>query len=294
MCRSSVLMLIAVLSLVGCGQGRNDSEPTSDQAAAQANLERMADEHRDDQPVASPAAAQLPAALPVFAERIAYGEVELENVVGYLAMPEDITGPLPGLIVIHEWWGLNENIENMAKRLAGLGYVALAVDLYGGRVAETPETARDLAQGLIENSALAEANLREAYNYLNRFVGSQRIGVIGWCRGGGWSLNTALMLPDELDAAVIYYGRLVQDEQQLRSLNTPVLGIFGAEDRAITTDSVGQFRTTMRRLGKTAWIHVYDGAGHAFANPSGTSYRAAAAEDAWVKTVEFLQLYLGA
>ena len=123
---------------------------------------------------------------------------------------------------MHEWWGLNDNIRAMAERLAGEGYAALAVDLYGGVSAVAPQEARDLMQEAMANRPAAEADLREAHAYLREELGATQVGSIGWCFGGAWSLSIALMYPDTLDAAVIYYGRLVTDQAALAPLEVPL------------------------------------------------------------------------
>jgi carboxymethylenebutenolidase len=115
---------------------------------------------------------------------------------------------------------------------------------------------------------------------------------LGWCFGGGWSLNTAQLFPDDLAATVIYYGQVTADEDRLRPIGAPILGLFGAEDTGITVDSVQAFRGALERLRKEHEIHVYPGVGHAFANPTGTNYNAEAATDAWEKTLEFLGRHL--
>ena len=247
---------------------------------------RMAEEHKDDTPVASPAADTEPA-VAVEIERVSYADQDGVPVNGFLAKPANAAADAPGMIVIHEWWGLNENIESMARQLAGEGYVALAVDLYGGRVAEDRDTARALMIEAGDNRETAEQNLRDAYAYL-KTRGVSKIGSIGWCFGGGWSLQTALLLPDQLDAAVIYYGRVETDRDRLAGLTVPVLGHFGSEDQGIPIDGVRAFEAALGDLGKTASIHVYEGADHAFANPSGTRYDAAAATEAWDRTLAFL------
>src|SRR5690606_37348723 len=115
------------------------------------------------------------------------------NLVGFLAMPADAAEPLPGVIVIHEWWGLNDNIKAMTRRLAGEGYVALAVDLYGGATAATPEQAQSLMAAMLADPDAARHNLQQAYDYLDKYAFAPRIASIGWCLGGGWSLQTALL-----------------------------------------------------------------------------------------------------
>jgi carboxymethylenebutenolidase len=226
--------------------------------------------------------------VPVTAAEIEYAP----GIRGYLARPESATGALPGLILIHEWWGLNDNIQSMARRFAGEGYAALAVDLYGGAVASERSEAMTLMGKAMADRAAAEANLRAAASYLQSTLGSPRLGVVGWCFGGGWSLETAIVLGTELDAAVIYYGRLTTAEERLAAISAPVLGLFGAEDEGIPVSSVEAFEQTMKRLGKAIEIKVYSGADHAFANPSGTRYQAEAATDAWQRSVGFLAVHL--
>lgn len=261
-------------------------------AAQQSNEEyvsRMEKEHAADEPVANPASLTGPE-VEVVVQEGAYAEVDGKSIVGYMAHPEGEV-PTAGLIVIHEWWGLNDNVKAMARRLAGAGYLALAVDLYEGEVAEDREAASRLARGSGERTEQILDNLGQAIEHLEQ-AGAERIGVIGWCFGGGWSLRTALAFPDAVDATVIYYGRLTTDADELRALSSPVLGIFGALDKGIPVDTVRAFEAALDELDKEASIHVFENADHAFANPSGTRYNAAAAEGAWVKTLAFFAQHL--
>ncbi|HET7921793.1 MAG TPA: dienelactone hydrolase family protein [Gammaproteobacteria bacterium] len=251
----------------------------------------MATMHAHDTPAASPVAEIAPTR-PVTGHAVVYATVNGKPVHGYLARPKNSKAALPGIIVIHEWWGLNDNIRHTAERLAGEGYTALAVDLYGGHAAATPEEAETLMKGVLADTAAASDNLRQAYFYLQDAEHAPRIGVIGWCFGGGWSLETALMLPDKLSAAVMYYGRPVDDVARLSKLKMPLLGLFGEQDRGITPARVKAFATALKQAHVKAEIHEYPGAGHAFANPSGRNYQAAAARDAWRRTVAFFKQYL--
>ena len=208
-----------------------------------------------------------------------------ETVEGYLVRPA-APGPFPAVIVIHEWWGLNDQVKEEAGKLAAAGYLALAVDLYRGRATADPEEAHELARGLPEDRA--QRDLLAAFDYLaaRKDVRADRIGSIGWCMGGGYSLAFALAEP-RLAAAAIYYGRLVTDEAALANLRAPVLGLFGDEDRGIPAAAVRAFQAALERLAKPAAVHLYPGAGHAFANNTRPSYRAEAAADAWAKTLAF-------
>jgi len=262
-------------------------------AHAKGEVAETAAAHSTDQPVASPAANTKPR-LPVTGQAIVYGKVGDSELRGYLAQPVKANPDLPGLIVIHEWWGLNDNIRKVTERLAGEGYVALAVDLYGGQSATIPKEAIKLMNGLMADTDGADENLRQAHRFLAAELGAPRVGSIGWCLGGKWSLRTAVILPDQLDAAVMYYGSVTTDEAELAPINLPVMGNFAENDVLIPLDSVEQFTSTMQRLGKTVDVKVYTGTKHAFSNPSGMAYDAAAAEDAWQRSTGFLRSHLQA
>ena len=253
-------------------------------ASDDAYVDAMAREHAGDVPAAAAAADGSPA------EDVRGESIEYDGGRGYLARPAGEARA--GLIVIHEWWGLNDNIREMSKRLAAEGYLALAVDLYEGRVAEDAGQARELMSAAMGDAARVDEQLQGAFRWLREAGGVERVGSIGWCLGGALSLRTAIMLPEELDAAVIYYGRLVTDPEQLVPLMMPILGIFGGQDRGIPIESVLEFETMLQTLGKTAEIVVYEEADHAFANPSGTRYEPEAAADAWRRTLEFLAEHL--
>ncbi|MFQ5817940.1 MAG: dienelactone hydrolase family protein [Terriglobia bacterium] len=220
----------------------------------------------------------------VTSETVSYASGD-ETVQGYLARPED-KGPFPAIVVIHEWWGLNDQIKSLAEKFAGNGYVALAVDLYRGRVATDRGEARELSRGLPRDRAVRDLKAAVSYLRARRDVHGDRIGSIGWCMGGGYSLALALNQAD-LAAAVIYYGRLVTEAASLRRLNARVIGFFGEEDRGIPVASVRQFESQARALGKSVTVHIYPGASHAFANDTRPSYRPQAARDAWEKTLAF-------
>src|SRR5690242_8583974 len=247
--------------------------------------------HAADTPVASPATLEKPE-MAVLGAEVVYATVDGKPVKGYLSRPATARGPVPGIIVVHEWWGLNDNIRRMTDRLAGEGYEALAVDLYGGQAATTSDQAQALVKAVYSDTAPVKDNLKQAYAFLHDHEHVTSAGVIGWCFGGGWALQTALLLPDKLQAAVMYYGQPVTDVQQLTTLKMPLLGLFGAADTGITVADVDAFQKALKEAKVDADIHEYPGAGHAFANPSGTRYNPAAAEDAWQRTVKFFKAHL--
>lgn len=286
-----MVFVCAAIGLSACDSGTTDSDE-ADKAAGRATVDAMSEEHADDTAEPSPATEIAPAR-PVISERLPYAEVDDELVYGHFVFPADMVDPLPAVIVIHEWWGLNDNIRAMADRLAGEGYIVLAVDLFGGKSATAPEQARHQMLEVVENPEAARENIQKAYDFVSMTAGAPRIGSLGWCFGGGWSLNTAMLLGDDLDAAVIFYGQVSDDEEKLRPITSPILGLFGDLDQGISVGSVQRFEEALQRLRKNHVIHIYPGADHAFANPTGSAYNAVAAEDAWQKTLEFLNLHLG-
>src|SRR5579863_1040152 len=210
-----------------------------------------------------------------------------ETVSGVLYTPPG-KGPFPALIVIHEWWGLNDWVKDEASKLADQGYAALAVDLYRGKVAKTADEAHEIMRGVPEDRA--KRDLHAAFEYLasQPNLKKDRIGAIGWCMGGGYSLDVALQEPT-LAADVINYGHLATDAEAIKKINAPVLGLFGGQDRGITPDDVHKFEAAMKQQGKKIEVKIYDDAGHAFENPNNKDgYRPADAADAWQRTLTFL------
>ena len=283
-------LLAGGLFLTACDKSA-DRTSEAEKAAGRENVEAMSREHTDDTTKPSPAAELAPARAVISDPKMPYTESGDELVYGYFTVPADVAEPLPALIVIHEWWGLNDSIRAMADRLAGEGYMVLAIDLYGGKTADTSGVARELMLEVVEDPETAKANIRAAYEFLE-LAGAPRIGSLGWCFGGGWSLSAAQLFTDDLDASVIYYGQVTGDEDRLRPVSAPILGIFGADDGGIKVESVEAFRDALENLRKEHEIHIYPGVGHAFANPTGKNYSADAAEDAWAKTLNFLQRHL--
>ncbi|MDJ0510693.1 MAG: dienelactone hydrolase family protein [Crocosphaera sp.] len=229
----------------------------------------------------------------VMAKMVNYGNLEGKPVQGYLASPKNENRPLPAIIVIHEWWGLNDNVKAMTRKIAAEGYTALAVDMYQGESAKTPEKARELVTNARNNSDRLKENLTLAYQYLENEKNAPKIASMGWCFGGSLSLTTALLFPDNLDAAVIYYGGdLETDPDVLKSLEMPILGIFGELDRRPSPETVKAFERALMSLDKQVEVYLYPNADHAFANPSGERYNPEAAADAWEKTKQFFSDHL--
>jgi len=215
-----------------------------------------------------------------------------DDIVHAILYTPESKGPFPGILVIHEWWGLNDWIKEQASKLADQGYVTLAIDLYRGKVATTPDLAHEIMRGVPDDRA--KRDLHAAFEFLKSQpnVRKDRTAAIGWCMGGGYSLDVALQEPT-LTADVVNYGHLATDLESLKKINASVLGNFGGQDQGITQDDVNKFAQTLKQQGKRVDIKIYPDAGHAFENPNNkTGYRAADAADAWTRTVNFLATIL--
>ncbi|MGC1485734.1 MAG: dienelactone hydrolase family protein [Candidatus Acidiferrum sp.] len=211
-----------------------------------------------------------------------------ETVSGFLALPEG-HGKHPGIVVIHEWWGLNDQVKEDAQKLAGQGYVALAVDLYRGKVATTPEEAHELMRGVPDDRGMRDLDAAFAYLAVRRDVEANKIASVGWCMGGGWSIKLAMSEP-KLAACIVNYGSLPTEASNIDKIQAPVLGNFGAADRGITPESVRAFDAAMKAAGKSVDVKIYDGAGHAFENPNNKQgYKPEATADAWARMTAFLK-----
>jgi carboxymethylenebutenolidase len=198
-----------------------------------------------------------------------------------LAMPA--TTPAPAVLLVHEWWGLNDQIKSVAADLARQGYIGLAIDLYDGKVADSPDVAGRLMQAVDPAAALDTAASWTRWLKANP-KGDGKVGTVGWCFGGGWSLNASIAEP--VDATVVYYGTVDRPAEQLAHLKGPVLGHFATRDHWITREMVDGFEKAMDAAGKAYTVYWYD-ADHAFANPSGGRYDAADAALAWERTLAF-------
>lgn len=223
--------------------------------------------------------------MPVIASNPEY----YNNVEGYFARP-DASGSYPGVVMIHERWGLNENIRTMARELAAQGYQVLAVDLYDGTVATSSEQAGELSATFDQQAAIQ--NMQSAVDYL-RSQNAQRVASLGWGFGGRQSFELALS-DVSLNATIIYYGNLVSDNEELAQLNWPILGVFGEEDEMVLPEDVESFDRALTDLGIEHEIYMYSDVGHAFANPSNDNYAPQETADAWEKTTDFLRRHLNA
>ena len=210
-----------------------------------------------------------------------------EKVSGYLAVPGG-SGKKPAIVVIQEWWGLNDFIKAKADGFAARGYVAFAPDLYRGKVTDDPDVAHQLMRGMPEDRALRDLQAAVAYLRSHPDVDGKRIAAIGWCMGGGYALKLALAEPD-LAGAVMNYGSLVTDDAKIAALKPPLLGNFGGKDQGISPESVKEFEQRAKARSKQIDFKIYPDAGHGFASSKDPKvYRADDAKDANARADAFL------
>ncbi len=203
-----------------------------------------------------------------------------------LALPKST--PASAVMLVHEWWGLNDQIKSVAAELAKQGYVALAIDLSRGKVADTPDGARGLMNQV--DDAAATDTVVSWIDWLRAHPRSTgKIATIGWCFGGGWSLNASIAAP--VEATVVYYGRVSRSAEDLKKLKGPVLGHFASRDQWINREMVGGFEAAMKAAGRRAESYWYE-ADHAFANPTSARYDQADAQLAWRRTLDFFKSHL--
>jgi carboxymethylenebutenolidase len=214
-----------------------------------------------------------------------------ETVNAILYTPQG-KGPFPALVVIHEWWGLNDWVKEQASKLADQGYVALAIDLYRGKVATTSDQAHEIMRGVPNDRANRDLLAASSFLRSQKNVDPAKVGDIGWCMGGGYALDLAIADP-QLKAAVINYGHLASDKATLQNIRASILGLFGGKDQGIPPADVKKFEADLKSLGKTAEIKIFPDAGHAFENPNNKQgYRPDDAKQAWELTTAFLAKYL--
>ena len=273
--RHGTAAVLLLLFAAGCGESEAPSAPAEPIAPVAV------------EPEGAPTADT--GSVAVDSELLPYAEVGDNLIYGHFAFPSDMVEPLPAIVLIHDVWGLNDDMRALADRLAAMGYMVLAVDMYGGSgVASDVVEARAFAIQVIENPETTADNIRQALDFVG-IAGAPSKAALGYGLGGTWSLNAAERFPDEIDAAIMFYGQVIAEETRLEAINAPVLGLFGARDRAVSLASVTDFEAAMRRLGKRPTVQIYSNAGHAFADPSRRDFDEETAADAWQRTVDFLK-----
>ena len=266
-------LMIALVSFLAASCNRDASEKASEHA-----------DHDSPAPAATTGSNPPPAAAQTagVTQPVTYGDAS-----GYLALPAGGAAKKPAVLVIQEWWGVDDWVKEQTARFASQGYVALAADLYRGRTASSPEEAHELMRGMPEDRALADLKAAVSYLAARPDVDPARIGVIGWCMGGGYALKLATS-DQRLKATVVNYGSVITDRDAITRINSQILGNFGGADRGIPADDVKTFGGELTKYGKLGDIKIYDGAGHAFMNPNNKQgYNEAAANDAWGRIDRF-------
>lgn len=276
--------MLAVVTLAACGEKAPEAEavPPVEQPAGVMPDEVIVED-----------TAEQPGRV-VVSDTLPYAEVGDQLVYGHFVFPSDMVEPLPAVIIIHDWWGLTDTVKTTANRLAAQGYIVLAVDLFGGDTASDVSAARQLMLRVVEDQDSAADNIRQAYDFVADAAGAPKVATMGWGLGGSWALNTAMLLPGELDAMVVYYGQMSDEPDRLEPIDAPLLGFFGEKDRGVAIRDVRAFENTMKSLGKPVEITIYPDAGSGFTNPEGRNYDAALARQSWGRTLEFLSETLSA
>ncbi len=214
-----------------------------------------------------------------------------EQVPGFLSTPDET--PAPAVIVLQEWWGLEPHIKDVAGRFAAAGYVALAPDLYHGKLVDEPDEARKLAMELDHPRAIAEIESAGRYLLSRDDVRGDRVGIIGFCMGGGLVLKVASET-DIAGAAIVFYGRNPDPIEQVGEIDCSLLGIYGGADQGIPPSEVERLREALEKAGKRDFeLHIYPDAPHAFFNDRRQSYRREESNDAWERTLHFFRKNLG-
>ncbi|HEY7672847.1 MAG TPA: dienelactone hydrolase family protein [Gammaproteobacteria bacterium] len=281
----TVFALLGVCSMLAAGGcGSRDSGEDDDAAPAAPTASNAAP--------AVPAGAGPSSDVPLVEQNLAYGEAANTNLIGYLVMPADAVEPLPGLIVIHGEAGLDEETRELTRRLAGERYIALAVDLYAGSSSQDGSDAATRAGALIDNAEATLGNIRQAYNYLTKYAFVPTVAAIGMSSGGSWALRAGIALPGELDAVVMYDGQIITESAALSQLTAPVLGHFAGLDESTPAADARIFRVRLGEEGKRAEINIYPNVQRGFASVGSPTYDAAAADEAWQRTLEFLDINL--
>lgn len=220
---------------------------------------------------------------------VQYGDPE-KNFRGFLARPID-EGNYPAILMTHEWWGVNQNLKNRARRLAHEGFIVLAVDLYEGEVADNYDDATECSSKVKESMELSIEHLNAAEEFLRSLSSSNgKVASLGWCFGASITIQHGFQ--SQLDAQVLYYGSLDFDESLLSKINWPVIGFYGGQDFDVPVDSVTKFSNILDKNKVENEIYIYKDEGHGFANPTGPAHSEEVSNDSWGKMVNFLKKHL--
>lgn len=231
-------------------------------------------------------------------ENISY-KIDSLTMDGYVVYDENISGKRPAVLVVHEWWGLNDYSKRRARELAGLGYIAMAIDMYGnGKRADNPTDAGNLAMPFYQDPALAKTHFDAALNKLKEYpqVDAANIAGIGYCFGGGVLINIARM-GENLKGIVSFHGSLLGTPADKNLLKSKILVLHGDDDKFVSQEEVAAFKKQMDSIGASYTFKSYANATHAFSNPDATAmgqkfsipiaYNAAADSASWKEMKTF-------
>lgn len=208
---------------------------------------------------------------------------------GYVAKPD--AGQGPGLVVIQEWWGLNDNIKGIADRFAAEGYVALAPDLYDGKKTAEPDEAMKLAMAMQMDEAAKKLSGAVDFLKAEASVEPKKVGCVGYCMGGGLSLYLSTIKP--VDACVIYYGVLMGAQPDLNKIKGAVLGHYADHDDYASPEQVRALEKQLKDAGKDVEFQIYEGTQHGFFNDERPEQHAPdASRQSWERTLEFFEKHL--
>lgn len=242
------------------------------------------------EPVAGePALTATPNGPSILTQMVDYPDGADGTLMAYVARPAG-DGVYPAVVVIQEWWGLNDHIKDVTNRFAAEGFVALSPDLYHGAVTSEPNEARKLVMELDQDVAVAEIQRGVDYLLAQEYVAGPAVGITGFCMGGGLTLQVALV-EDRLGAAIPWYGSPLS-AQQVAQVTAPVLGHYGSLDSGILASRVEEMGEALTAAGIDNEIYIYDGAQHSFFNDTRSSYNPEAAALAWERTLAWLRKYV--
>lgn len=273
------LVLVLFVHLVACGQ-QSSEQPTDPVAKAPAATTEATPDKANDELLA------------VAAEFLPYSETKEGLIRGYFAYPDSMVEPMPAVLLIHDWWGLDDVVKDTAERLASEGYMVLAVDFFGNQTAATTQEAAALARALLEQTEAADQNLIAAHRFLTDVAGAPEVATMGWSMGGYWAIKSMRLVPGRISAAINFYGQIDDDPAVIATLDAPVLALFAGNDRSVTPEMARQFEDVASTAGIPVTVHIYPEASAGFANPEDSRYRAELAADAWQRTLEFLGEHL--
>ena len=275
---SLAAMYLSLSMLVACG-----GEQASD-----------APEQPADAPVQTAPAAKEDAAdtgtrtVVVASDYFSYHETDDDLVRGYFAYPEQMVEPKPAVLLIHDWRGLDQQMRDVADRVAAAGYMVFAVDFFNGRTADNAQDAAALARELLEQTEAAESNLLDAYRFVTETAGAPKVAAMGWSMGGYWAVRSSRLLPDQMSSVINVYGQLDGDPEAIAATDAAALMIVAGNDRAAPMASQQEILTAADAADRRFEFRRFADVSVGFANEGGPRYDAEKAAEAWRAMLAFL------